>query len=112
MIRRPPRSTLFPYTTLFRSIVQSHLRWDFVWQRPQQLLSRMAATAPVLFIEEPVLLDDVRGERLEITTPAPNVYRAIPRLPGYLRGDYDRSAATVRALVQRAIDKKIGRAHV
>src|SRR5260370_10339834 len=25
MIRRPPRSTLFPYTTLFRSIVQSFL---------------------------------------------------------------------------------------
>src|SRR2546429_5707831 len=24
MIRRPPRSTLFPYTTLFRSIVQTH----------------------------------------------------------------------------------------
>src|SRR2546430_4156497 len=25
MIRRPPRSTLFPYTTLFRSIVGHHL---------------------------------------------------------------------------------------
>src|SRR2546429_4216030 len=24
MIRRPPRSTLFPYTTLFRSIVAKH----------------------------------------------------------------------------------------
>src|SRR5688572_32763958 len=24
MIRRPPRSTLFPYTTLFRSLNQSH----------------------------------------------------------------------------------------
>src|SRR2546422_2562632 len=24
MIRRPPRSTLFPYTTLFRSIVSGH----------------------------------------------------------------------------------------
>src|SRR3712207_8541745 len=24
MIRRPPRSTLFPYTTLFRSLVQLH----------------------------------------------------------------------------------------
>src|SRR5258708_31964214 len=24
MIRRPPRSTLFPYTTLFRSAVQRH----------------------------------------------------------------------------------------
>src|SRR3712207_9231314 len=23
MIRRPPRSTLFPYTTLFRSVIQS-----------------------------------------------------------------------------------------
>src|SRR3712207_8118276 len=27
MIRRPPRSTLFPYTTLFRS-VQTVLAWD------------------------------------------------------------------------------------
>src|SRR2546427_7668760 len=26
MIRRPPRSTLFPYTTLFRSLSQRHLR--------------------------------------------------------------------------------------
>src|SRR5256885_9780003 len=25
MIRRPPRSTLFPYTTLFRSVFQLHL---------------------------------------------------------------------------------------
>src|SRR2546430_12226761 len=25
MIRRPPRSTLFPYTTLFRSIMAQHL---------------------------------------------------------------------------------------
>src|ERR1044071_10064563 len=24
MIRRPPRSTLFPYTTLFRSVTQCH----------------------------------------------------------------------------------------
>src|SRR2546426_12355072 len=29
MIRRPPRSTLFPYTTLFRSSDRSHPRvWD------------------------------------------------------------------------------------
>src|SRR5256886_16488245 len=26
MIRRPPRSTLFPYTTLFRSLIAGHLR--------------------------------------------------------------------------------------
>src|SRR5258705_5778090 len=27
MIRRPPRSTLFPYTTLFRSLVDPHQPW-------------------------------------------------------------------------------------
>src|SRR3712207_8002456 len=29
MIRRPPRSTLFPYTTLFRSLVQEVVRARF-----------------------------------------------------------------------------------
>src|SRR5437588_5096223 len=28
MIRRPPRSTLFPYTTLFRSVVGSYINQD------------------------------------------------------------------------------------
>src|SRR3989442_9569908 len=28
MIRRPPRSTLFPYTTLFRSILAAHVAVD------------------------------------------------------------------------------------
>src|SRR5258705_10316601 len=28
MIRRPPRSTLFPYTTLFRSRIKSLIRWN------------------------------------------------------------------------------------
>ena len=32
----------------------SHLRWDFVWQRPQQVLSRLAHEIPVLYVEEPV----------------------------------------------------------
>jgi len=29
----------------------SHLRWDFVFQRPQHLLSRLAARYPVVFVE-------------------------------------------------------------
>src|SRR5256885_12179423 len=28
MIRRPPRSTLFPYTTLFRSFTQTNPTWQ------------------------------------------------------------------------------------
>lgn len=39
-------------------LVISHLRWDFVWQRPQHLLSRASAEAPVLFIEEPIFGDE------------------------------------------------------
>src|SRR5438034_11672571 len=30
MIRRPPRSTLFPYTTLFRSAYTPNVRWYFM----------------------------------------------------------------------------------
>src|SRR2546429_1436786 len=32
MIRRPPRSTLFPYTTLFRSQIRSHRRSTFCFE--------------------------------------------------------------------------------
>ncbi len=40
----------------FEAIVAgSHLRFDGVWQRPQQLLSRLATRVPVLFVEEPFL---------------------------------------------------------
>src|SRR2546430_12489157 len=32
MIRRPPRSTLFPYTTLFRSVVSASVTfWNLLW---------------------------------------------------------------------------------
>lgn len=32
-------------------VVFCHLSWDGVWQRPQQFLSRLARTHPVLFVE-------------------------------------------------------------
>src|SRR5918997_1919621 len=31
----------------------SHLRWGFVWQRPQHLLTRFAREMPVIVVEEP-----------------------------------------------------------
>jgi glycosyltransferase involved in cell wall biosynthesis len=35
-------------------IVLSHLRWDWVWQRPQQLVSRMSKNRKTWFVEEPL----------------------------------------------------------
>jgi glycosyltransferase involved in cell wall biosynthesis len=35
-------------------IVFCHLRWEFVYQRPQHLISRLSAFYRVLFIEEPI----------------------------------------------------------
>src|SRR3954468_1243543 len=84
-------------------IVQSHLRWDFVWQRPQQILSRLAEHSPVLFVEEPLFLDDIPSPKLEITVPYANVFRAVPHLPSRLRDDSERGIADIRNLVQEAI---------
>ena len=63
----------------------SHLRWDFVWQRPQQILSRFGRSRPVLYVEEPVFADDMVGGSLDVSQPNPGVYRVIPRLGGEWR---------------------------
>ncbi len=53
-----------------------HLRWDFVYQRPQHIMSRMAKTFRVFFIEEPLFHDgaddisiSLSGENVWIVTP-------------------------------------------
>jgi UDP-galactopyranose mutase len=55
----------------FDFVVFSHLRWDFVFQRPQHLLSRFAKGNRVIFIEEPVY--DEGPVRWEYRTSASNV---------------------------------------
>jgi glycosyltransferase involved in cell wall biosynthesis len=57
----------------------SHLRWDFVYQRPQHLLSRFAREHRVYFIEEP--LYDAPRPRLTVMSRGDNVWVVIPRLP-------------------------------
>lgn len=57
----------------------SHLRWDFVYQRPQHLLSRFAKDMTVHFIEEPVYYDG--KPRYVVTEKAPNLSVLVPHLP-------------------------------
>ncbi len=58
----------------------SHLRWDFVYQRPQHLLSRCARTRRVFFIEEPLASPD-DTYWLDITRRECGVWVAVPHLP-------------------------------
>ena len=61
-------------------VVFSHLRWNFVYQRPQHLLSRLAAKHPVVFVEEPEL-DPDGPARWERSGPHPNLTVYRPRTP-------------------------------
>ena len=79
-------------------VVFSHLRWDFVHQRPQHLLSWLARRYQVLFIVEPVL--DERGPvRLERSGPAPGVTVCQPRTPLHASGHHDNQIALVLPLL-------------
>jgi len=60
----------------------SHLRWDFVYQRPQHLLSRCAQQRRVFFIEEPIF--DDHSPRLEVSSRESGVSVVVPHLPGGL----------------------------
>lgn len=57
----------------------SHLRWDFVYQRPQHLMTRFASTGRVFFIEEPQRGGDQAG--IEIKESVPNIFVVTPYLP-------------------------------
>lgn len=58
----------------------SHLRWDFVWQRPQHLLTRAARAFQVVMFEEPVFRHGV-APHLEITPRLEGIRVAVPILP-------------------------------
>jgi len=47
-------------------VVFSHLRWDFVWQRPQHLISRIGRGHAVWFVEEPQVVPGLDAPRLRV----------------------------------------------
>ncbi|HEX8677974.1 MAG TPA: NAD(P)-binding protein, partial [Segetibacter sp.] len=58
----------------------SHLRWDFVYQRPQHLISRFATIFTVYFVEEP--FHDAPGEpTLSLTSKNDNLWIVRPHIP-------------------------------
>jgi UDP-galactopyranose mutase len=63
----------------------SHLRWHFVYQRPQHLMARFAREHRVFFIEEPVATDAAEPW-LDCHAVEGGIQIVVPRLPASLAG--------------------------
>lgn len=71
----------------------SHLRWNFVYQRPQHLLRRFASHSRVFFIEEP--LYDADTAYLDNSLSAEGVWIVVPHLQ---RGEKDPCKVQIQLL--------------
>jgi glycosyltransferase involved in cell wall biosynthesis len=77
----------------------SHLRWQFVYQRPQHLMSRAAREQPVIFFEEPIFEDACEQPRLHVAAQTASLTVVVPVLQ---RGSSEsEQVAAQRCLVDR-----------
>lgn len=82
-------------------IVFSHLRWDFVFQRPQHLLSRMASHFPIVFVEEPVHYES--KTYFKTYSPAPNILVCQPNTPVDMPGFHDDHLPHLHQLLRQLV---------
>jgi UDP-galactopyranose mutase len=94
----------------FDVICFSHLRWSFVFQRPQHLLSRCAKERRVFYVEEPVSAEG--PPRLDVTLDvATGVTVVVPHLPEGL-SDAEREQVQARLVTElcaaQGIEQPVG----
>jgi UDP-galactopyranose mutase len=77
----------------------SHLRWNFVFQRPQHLMSRFAALRRVFFIEEPMFEDVFKPELRQEVCPNTGVRVCTPLLPRNF--PQDQTLPAIKTLIKR-----------
>ena len=84
----------------------SHLRWDFVFQRPQHLMSRFAREMTVIFWEEPAEIGPRDAAYLQVrqAEDAPNLRIVVPHIPEGMPED------AREATLQRLLDAHIASA--
>lgn len=85
-------------------VVFCHLPWDFVFQRPQHIMSRMAEERRVLFIEEPSFTE---GEpRWELRSPLANLTVCKPHTPVQAGGFAAAQVEVLRRMVADLVEKE------
>lgn len=85
-------------------LVFSHLRWNFVYQRPQHLLSRLARRWRVFMVEEPVY--DEGEPRIEWQHLMPGVTVLVPHTPVQAPGFHDAQVALLEPLIFNALRER------
>jgi protoporphyrinogen oxidase/glycosyltransferase involved in cell wall biosynthesis len=85
-------------------LVFSHLRWDFVFQRPQQVLSRLAQHYRVFFFEEPIA--GCSQLQLQVSEPLPNVRVGRPHSPVASQGFHDDQIPILRPLLHGWMERE------
>jgi glycosyltransferase involved in cell wall biosynthesis len=78
-------------------IVFCHLRWDFVFQRPQHLMTRLAEHYRILIVEEPVYHEG--QAHLKKTAVAPNITVCQPHTAIHAHGFHDDQIPTLQTLL-------------
>jgi UDP-galactopyranose mutase len=91
-----------PGTTRADLVCLSHLRWDFVFQRPQHLMTRFASERRVFFVEEPIF--DADRPRLTVRRDG-GVQVVVPHLPAAMKADVRLSYSAQRELLRRLCDE-------
>lgn len=80
-------------------LVFSHLRWNFVFQRPQHLLSRLASARRVIFFEEPVAGEHAEAF-IQYSSPETSVLVCKPHTPSPKPGFHDEQLPHLMELVK------------
>ena len=104
-------TTLRGGSTNFPIIVHSHLGWDWVWQRPQQFHSRLSKTHPILFVEAPIMSDEIATSRVRLreVSDYPNIVVLQMEIPAARWTDGTWVDAERRRLVQTVLEGPLGR---
>jgi glycosyltransferase involved in cell wall biosynthesis len=92
-------------------IVHSHLKWDWVWQRPQQFLSRLSKKHRVLFIESPDAVDGLAASKVALreVDDYPNVVVLQMQMPASQLADREWADNERRRLLQSVLAGPLGR---
>lgn len=90
----------------FPIIVHCHLRWDFVWQRPQQFHSRLSARHRVLFVEGPLVHSGPFAPHFTLHPSAeyPNV---TVMQTHFSQSDWDKGGEFVDAMRRELLDEAL-----